>query len=201
MRGRFAEARRLVSKARGLYEQLGQVSVAEANCGTIEAGIELLSGDANAAAVVLRTSCEVLELTGDSAYLATRTAELADVLSLQSRDDEAERWLTLAEASAAVDDLPTQLLTRCVWARLLARRGAFAEAENLAREAGRMAGETDALNDRAKTFLDLAEVLRLAGRARESGEAVEQAIELFQRKGNVVGAKRARGLLAEVVVA
>ncbi len=98
MRGRFGEARRLVSKARSSYEELGQVSVAEANCGTIAAGIELLSGDAKAAVRLLRASCEVLELTGDRAYLATRAAELADALCLETCDDEAERWITIAEA-------------------------------------------------------------------------------------------------------
>ncbi len=61
--------------------------------------------------------------------------------------------------------------------------------------------ETDALNDRAKTLLDLAEVLCLADRAREAGEAVEKAIDLFERKGNVVGAKRARRLQLEVALA
>ncbi len=47
-------------------------------------------------------------------------------------------------------------------------------------------------------MLDLAEVLQAAGKPAEAVEAVEQAIELFERKGNVVGAKRARRLLAEL---
>ena len=195
MRGRFGEARRLVSKARSSYEELGQVSVAEANCGTIAAGIELLSGDAKAAVRLLRGSCKMLELTGDRAYLATRAAELADVLCLETCDDEAERWITVAEASAAVDDLPTQFLARCVRAKLLARRGELAEAEVLAREAVALIEETVALNDRAKTLLDLAEVLCLADRARgrRSGREGDRSL---RAQGERRRRQRARGLHA-----
>jgi hypothetical protein len=50
-------------------------------------------------------------------------------------------------------------------------------------------------------LLDRAEVLQLAGRSNEAGEAVEQAIELFELKGNVVAANRARVLLLELAPA
>ena len=48
------------------------------------------------------------------------------------------------------------------------------------------------------SLLDLAEVLRLAGRPGEAVPPVEQAIDLFDRKGNVVSAERARRLLQEL---
>ena len=53
LRGRFAEARRLIAQARELYGQLGQVSTAEANCGTVAARIELAAGDYAAAGQML----------------------------------------------------------------------------------------------------------------------------------------------------
>jgi hypothetical protein len=40
--------------------------------------------------------------------------------------------------------------------------------------------------------------LQAAGKPGEAVEAVERAIELFDRKGNAVGVKRARGQLAEI---
>ncbi len=77
----------------------------------------------------------------------------------------------------------------------LARRGEEQVAEHLAREALALVAETDCLNDHASTLLDLAEVLRLAGRSGEATAAVRQAIELFERKENVAMATQARRLL------
>jgi hypothetical protein len=44
--------------------------------------------------------------------------------------------------------------------------------------------------------VDLAEVLRLAGRAEEASAALERAVELYERKGNSVSAGKARALAA-----
>jgi hypothetical protein len=38
----------------------------------------------------------------------------------------------------------------------------------------------------------------LAGRAEEAAEALEQALERYERKGNIVSAQRARARLAEL---
>ena len=46
--------------------------------------------------------------------------------------------------------------------------------------------------------MDLAEVLRLAGRAQEAVPVVEEAVELFDRKGIVPAAEAAQALLAEL---
>src|SRR5262249_31726391 len=45
MRGRFGEARTMISTARATFEDLGQDSVAQTECGAIEAQVELLAGD------------------------------------------------------------------------------------------------------------------------------------------------------------
>jgi len=201
MRNRFKEARSLIAEARSLYEQLGQASTAEANCGSVAARIELLAGDASAAERIFRSTCDGLERVGDQAYLATGAAELADVLLLQERDQEADHWCLLAEQLGASHDVLTQVLWRSVRARLLARQGDSSSAEQLARIALGLAEDTDDVSHRAKVQLDLAEVLRLAARPQEAGEAVEQAIELFERKGNIVAAKRSRALLSELAPA
>jgi hypothetical protein len=65
----------------------------------------------------------------------------------------------------------------------------------LAREAVALAGETDFTVLRADAFMDLAEVLRTARRETESVTFVEQALELYEQKGNVVAAGRARRIL------
>ena len=46
----------------------------------------------------------------------------------------------------------------------------------------------------AGTWLDLAEILRAAGKA-EAPAAAQEALTLYERKGNLVGASRAIALL------
>jgi tetratricopeptide (TPR) repeat protein len=200
MRGDFGEARRLVSKARRLYEDLGLTLGAAANCGTIAARIELLAGEPAAAEEILRTSCAQLERLGNRAYLATRAADLADVLWLRGCDDEAEDWLARAVELGASDDIPTQLFWRCAKGKVLARRGDGVEAEALVREAIGLADGTDALNHQAQAHLALAQVLGIGGRATEASAAGEVAIERFKRKGNLAEARLARAVVAEFAV-
>jgi DNA-binding SARP family transcriptional activator len=201
MRGRFAEARRLVARARTAYDQLGQHALAETNCGPVDGRIELLAGDIVAAEQSFRASCEALERIGGLSYLSTRAAELGDVLYGLARYDEAERLSHRSQKLGAPDDILTQLLSRSLQARVLARRGRLQEADELSLESMALGQETDSLNRRAKVLLDRAEVLRIAGRSDEAGPAVEQAIELFEQKGNTVASRKARAMLAELAVA
>ena len=78
---------------------------------------------------------------------------------------------------------------------MLARRGEHAEAERLAREAVAIGEGTDALNWQGDAYADLAEVLLLGGKADEAVAALEQALERYERKGNLVMAGRARARL------
>jgi DNA-binding SARP family transcriptional activator len=198
MRGRFAEARRLVARARTAYDQLGQHALAEANCGPVEGRIGLLAGDVATAEQVLRASCEALERMGGLSYLATRAAELGDVLYQLERYEEAERLSHRAEELGATDDVLTQILWRSLRSRCLARNGNVVEAEALSGDAVRLAEKTDALTRRGKVLLNRAEVLRHAARLDDAGAAVEQAVALFEQKGNTVAARRARALLLEL---
>jgi hypothetical protein len=50
---------------------------------------------------------------------------------------------------------------------------------------------------RADALVDLAEVLRLVGRKDEPKDVLEDALRLYERKGNVVSAARARDVLAK----
>ena len=73
-------------------------------------------------------------------------------------------------------------------AKLLARRGDVEGGERVAREATALAARTDFLDGRAQAVADLAEVLRLAGRQKESEAAVREAIRLHEQKGNIAAA-------------
>ncbi|HWQ00596.1 MAG TPA: BTAD domain-containing putative transcriptional regulator [Gaiellaceae bacterium] len=201
MAGRFADAQKLLARARSLFDQLGQEAVAAGMCSVHEARSHVLAGDVAAAAQTLLEACRILTRMGDRAVLADRATALADALLVLGRESEAERWSVLAEQTGAADDVWTQMGWRGVKAKLLARRGRIAQAEGLAREAAEMAGITDALNHQAKALLDLAEVLSLAGRTEEAREASEEAVVLYTHKGNTAGASHAASRVAELAPA
>ena len=79
--------------------------------------------------------------------------------------------------------------------RTLAHRGELEEAERLVREAIAFGARGDFLNGHGEALVALGDVLELAGRPREARAALAEAIALFERKGNVVSAERARRAL------
>jgi class 3 adenylate cyclase/tetratricopeptide (TPR) repeat protein len=190
-RGRFDEARRLVAYAQHTYEELGASAAAAAGCAPIEASIEMLAGEWNAAEMILRSTCELFMERGESAFLATRAAQLADSLYAQDRLDEAARWIDLAEQHSSETDVSAEFSWRSIRAKLLAQEGACDAADVLAREAVRLVETTDALNQQGEVFSCLAEVQRLAHRTDEATQAFAEAARRFSRKGNLVSAARA----------
>ena len=192
--GDFERARTLVESARATLEDLGHRAAALTYCATVSGEIELLAGDADAAAKVLRTLCDELDGTHDYSQLASRASDLAEALFMQGRLKEAEDWTEVAERHAATDDVNAQMMWRPVRARILARRGEFAVAEKFAREGVAVSEGTDDLNRRAEALRDLGEVLRLAGHASEATGAFRQAISLFEQKRNLASATQVRSL-------
>jgi ATP/maltotriose-dependent transcriptional regulator MalT len=157
-----------------------------------EARIALLADQPARAEAALRLGGERLEAMGERALLATTAAMLAHALVAQDRDDEAWALTGTAEAAAARDDLNAELLCRAVRARLLARRGAVVEAERLSADAVALAARTDWLVEHADALMARADVLRAAGHERVATLTVHEAVDLYERKGNVVSAARAR---------
>jgi hypothetical protein len=80
-------------------------------------------------------------------------------------------------------------------AKVLARRGRAEDADRLSREAVRRSAATDELVSRGNALLDRAETLRLVGRPAEGLPCVREALALFDRKGDVASAARARRML------
>jgi tetratricopeptide (TPR) repeat protein len=85
-----------------------------------------------------------------------------------------------------------------VRAKLVARRGSFAEAEALALDAIRIIEAAQDPDSQGYAYIDLAEVLRMAGRADEAIRAADEAAARFDQKGNTESAARARRLKAEI---
>jgi DNA-binding SARP family transcriptional activator len=201
MRGRFTEGLDLVERARMVYEDLGQTLAAGDFCGLVSAGIHLLADRVDAAEKALRASCETCIQLNESSFLASRAAELADVLYVQGRYDDAEAWVVTSMERAGAEDLDAQSSWRGVRAKIRARHGELDEAELLAKEAVDLVAQTDALNHHAKILLDFAEVLGIAGRDNEARKSVGHALRIYELKGNLVAAKKTSMLLRRYAVA
>ena len=157
-----------------------------------EALVEMLADRPEVAEERLRTALGVLEQMGEKALLSSTAAMLAQALYDQGRLDDAEEAARLSRENAAGEDVSPQIVWRGVQAKILARRGETYDADTLAREAVEIAAATDFLTYHADSLSDLAEVLEAAGRAEEAREAVRSALDLYEEKGNLVSAGRAR---------
>jgi class 3 adenylate cyclase/tetratricopeptide (TPR) repeat protein len=195
MRGDFETARKLLAEARRRQTELGYE---DRGNDMISGQVEWLAEDWDAAEAEWRQGYDGLEQAGETAYLSTMAAYLAHALYAQGRYAESEEVARTAATLGAVDDTTTQVISRGASAKVLAVRGEYAEAERLAREAVAMAAPTDFLETSANALLDLAEVLRLVGRAAETKPVLEGALTLFEQKQHLVGMERTRRLLAEL---
>jgi class 3 adenylate cyclase/tetratricopeptide (TPR) repeat protein len=192
MLGRFDEARAILAEARAeLADRGGGMPLATTKThASVE--VELLDGDPAAAAEFGEEGCRLLDELGEQSVLSTAAGMLAQALYALDRLEEADGWAGRAAELGASDDAYTQMLWRQVRAKVLARRGEYAEAQRLAREAVAVGEETDMLDAQGGTYADLGEVLSLAGRPQEAAKALEQALARYERKGNVVMAGRTR---------
>jgi len=196
MVGDFEEARALSRAAEQIYEELG-LRLAVAGLTQVAGPLELLAGDAAAAEQQLRKGFEILDRVSSPAYQA---ALLAEVLYVQDRYDEADRFATISEHSSAGNKIAAEVVWRGVRARLGARSGTAPDAVlALAEEATIIAGRTDALNLRGDAAGNLAETLALVGREEAAASVAREAVELYERKGNVVAARRAATLISSPV--
>jgi predicted ATPase/class 3 adenylate cyclase len=200
MLGRFDETAERIDRAESILEDLGLALVALTS-GEVRGAVERLAGDSVAAERALRRTYEGLERLGERGFLSTIAAELAQTIYAQGRFDEAERYASISEEAGASDDVATQLPLSGLRAKLAARRGRLDDAETGARAAVALAERTEAPNLRGEAGMDLAEVLRLAGRPREALDALEEAARRYEAKGNVASADRARAAHREIAAA
>jgi class 3 adenylate cyclase/tetratricopeptide (TPR) repeat protein len=205
MEGRFDEARVSVNRAREITVEFG-LKVRQGMTALYRASVEMLAdGDLDLAERELRAGYELLESIGEVGFRSSIALGLARVLSRMGRDEEANRFAIAAQE----DDQDPQVMS--LQALLIARRvdptaaivddaGDLDRAERLARRAVSAAETTDYLDSRGESLVDLAEVLSLSGRSDEARGALEEAVMLFDRKGNVISARKAMQRMATLVV-
>jgi DNA-binding SARP family transcriptional activator len=190
-------AQETLSRAKALLDTLGPTMTAAVT--QPAALIAMLADDPATAEKHLRLEYESLDEMGERRYLATTAVTLARAIAAQgqSRYDEASRLIAISQQAAAGEDLSAQAVGQGLSARILADRGRHSEALVLARSAAALTAQSDLLSERADTLLDLAHVLAAAGQVPDARAAATQALDLYQRKGNLPGARESLRCLAQ----
>lgn len=184
MRGRFAEAREHFARGIAILEELG-ITLRVVTRQHFLADIELLGDDPAAAERAMRWAYDRELEMGEKSDIPGTANRLADALYRQGRYEEAAKWIEIGGG-------------RGIRALLVARRGEFEQAETLARESVAITEHGQNLNARGTALMRLAEVLSMAGRSSEALPALNEAIQLYERKGNLVSAQEARALLEKL---
>jgi len=195
MLGNSVEARAILAQMRvELAERGGGMLLA--NITAFESvDVELLAGDPAAAVGFAFEGFRQHEEIGEPIFLSAAAAYVAKAAYALDRFDDAEAWAQRA-ADLGASETVTRMTCRQVKAKVLARRGEFAEATRLAREAVSLGEETESPDAQGSARADLAEVLLLGGQRDEAVVALEAAVERYERKGNLVSARRTRTRLA-----
>jgi class 3 adenylate cyclase/tetratricopeptide (TPR) repeat protein len=192
MRGELDLAERFLQQANETLHELRSLHSTPSH---IEPLIRLLADRPALAESRLRADVEALTPMGAGGLLATTIALLAQAVFAQGRPAEADELCENAAGTAPIDDILTHVIWRGVRAKILAAEGRCDQAEALAREAVALVQPTDLLSLHGDAMLDLAEVLRACGRTDESDRAARTGLSLYESKGNVIGAARARSLI------
>jgi tetratricopeptide (TPR) repeat protein len=168
--------------------------------GLLAGQLAMLAGDFLHAERVLEEMHTLSRASGDHLFSSYTGAELARALHAQQRHDDAFAVTEALEATPPLVDVYGRVRRREARALALGSIGRLAEAEELARDAVDLGRRSDFLNLRGDTLVDLAEILTRAGRPEEGASPLREAVELYERKSNVVSAEKARALLARVTV-
>ncbi|HEX6539705.1 MAG TPA: adenylate/guanylate cyclase domain-containing protein [Candidatus Dormibacteraeota bacterium] len=197
MRGNFTRARELYASSRSTLVELGFTH--SAAIVSLQSGpAEMLAGDLARAEDELRRDLASLTELGDRGYTSTVAALLAEVLFAQGRREEAGQFAEICRETAAPEDVAAQYHLCAIQAKLAAAEGRLEQAEALAREGVKHIRATDIIDLQGDALVTLAGVLRAAGDVEGAGAMLRDALALFERKGNLVSAGRARAELAEL---
>jgi tetratricopeptide (TPR) repeat protein len=149
------------------------------------------AGDWKRGEEALREGYEMLERMGNKGFLSEIALDLGDAVLRQGMLDEAERLSEIGEEVTAEDDVFGVTRSLTLRARVKAASGDLGEAESSARRAVELRTDNEFLEVAAEARLALAEAFRLQGKPEALSMAAE-ALELFERKGNVIAATRVR---------
>jgi tetratricopeptide (TPR) repeat protein len=196
--GNFDHARDLGERATIMCRDLGQ-HVLLGWWSEEAALVEIAAGNLTAAEQELRRGCDALAEMGEKAALSTKATILADVLFEQGRYEEADQYATLSEGAAAPDDIASQARWRAVRSKIMATRGNSDQAKQLSQEAVDLVDTSDDLDLRGEIWLCRAETQRLTGQTKQAVESAKVSLNLYEQKGNIMSATKARRFVEEMI--
>ena len=193
MTGEFDRGREECRRSVELYEELGnRVSALGVVC-ELEL-VERKSGRLDVAEEELRSADVRLREIGDVGYLSWVVPQLARVLALRGKVDEAVELARRSRAEMQPDHSFGQVTARLAEAIALTSDGKLEAAEEVALAALELVERTDALDVHADVLLALADIDRARGQTSQASARVVRAIELSEQKGDVVSVAHARTL-------
>ncbi len=194
MGGETDTARDLYRRSEAIYRDLGIRLFAAAQT-TLTGWTELVAGDVEAAEALLRAGYAELEEMGERGLLSSAAAELGRVLCEKGSFDDAAQFASVAEELSGPGDAANASLIAGIRARVLLSSGDWDEAVRAAEEAVARVAAGDCLELSADAHRALADAMRAAGRDDDARAAVEEALRLYDEKGNDVAAERLRASL------
>jgi class 3 adenylate cyclase/tetratricopeptide (TPR) repeat protein len=195
MAGRFEEGRASFAEAEALFDELG-TPMMRITTSQVIAETHRLEGRLEESERVLREMYDAYTSIGETGFNSTVCALLAHVLCDQGRFDEAEAFAERSREMSSADDFASQAAWRSAMARVGAEHGRTEEALALADEAIAIEAGGDYLDWQGQEFEVRGLVLLAAGRSDDARAAYGEALDRFERKGNVVAAARVRDRLA-----
>jgi predicted ATPase/DNA-binding SARP family transcriptional activator len=195
--GWFADARAAITRARSAQTRSGaELYSAISAC---RAGlIEMIAGDPAAAEAELKKGCDALRATGQRGILCSVLPILAEAKYALGRVGEAHQLTEEAEALAPADDRDAQARWRATRAKVLARRGQFTAARQLAAEAEALIAPTTWADLQAEIQVAKAEVAKLAGAPAEAAASLREALRIYEDRRAVALADQTRAALASL---
>ena len=197
MEGRFEEARARLAERQQLASEAGTADMqVDLNAGLVE----LYAGHYDEARRLFRAARESLDAevaAFDAAWLEVRAAEVASIVG----DDEEALALTEAALARSGNNLWVSTLGGATRAAALARLGRTAEAVAQAADvlSRARAGHLELLPLILGTALErIAVAYMTAGRSHDARAVLNEALDMYERKGVVPFAARVRASLARV---
>ena len=191
----FDDARALFVTAMAMMDQVG-LRAFRFGCTLFTSRMELESGHPAAAVAQLRRARDELEMLHDWGIRTTVTAALADALYADGQATAAEEMARAAETDSAPDDAINFAIAHGVLARIAADRGDFVAARRMAESAVEWAYRMDQPAVHADALWVRAHVLLASGERAEADAVLGEAIDIYERKGELAGAARVRRAFA-----
>jgi ATP/maltotriose-dependent transcriptional regulator MalT len=195
MDGRFEEGREHCQRAVEIYDELGHPISAIGVVMELQR-IERQAGRLEVAEAVLRDAYERLRALGDLAYISWIVAQLARVLAERGSRDEARELAQYCREELQPDHAFAQIAARISETIARNEEGSHDEVEGIAHEALARVEHTDMLDLHGDALIAMAGLDRAAGREVHARSRTAKAIQLYERKGDIVSASRVRAGLA-----